>query len=470
LKPFAHQSDVLERSQDLPSFALFWEQGTGKTKPTLDNAVHLAKSGKIDALLVLAPNEVPRNWVDDEIPKHLGNITAATYVSAKANTIKHRKMLYEAMNAPFCVVAMSYDAFMTEKGTKFVRDFFKKRKVMMVCDESHNIKTPTAKRTKRVVSAGKHVAYRRILTGTPIANNPFDIYTQMRFLEPNFWKDRGFNTYSEFKQYFGIWRKGFNSQQGRDYDYVVGFKNLDELHDMLKPLSSRVTKDEVLDLPPKLYSKRYFELSTEQKRAYKELRDEFITFLSSGDLVTAPLAIVRLLRLHQVTCNYLPAEEGEPLLPLSPINPRLECLRLLLEEVSHQAIIWARFTEDINQIMALLKDKAVRYDGPTSSDDRAKAKSAFQSGDVQFFVGNPAAAGTGLTLHAARTVIYYNNSFRLVDRLQSEDRAHRIGQEHPVNYVDIVAPNTVDTYILRALRNKVSIAATIQGDELKEWV
>ena len=474
MKPFAHQTEVLEHSKDFEAYALFWEQGTGKTKPTLDNAAYLAKKGEIDALLVLAPNEVPRNWVDDEIPKHLGrNIAAATYVSSKAGTIKHRKMLHDTMAAPFCVVTMGYDAFMTIKGTKFAQLFFKKRKVMMVLDESHAIKSPGAKRTKRIIAAGKHAKYRRILTGTPIANSPFDIYSPVRFLEPTFWKERGFGFFSEFKHYFGIFRQGVNKQQGKErtYEYVVGYKNLEELKEMIAPISSRVLKDDVLDLPPKLYSKRYFELSKEQQRVYKELRDEALTFLSTGDLVAAPLAIVRLLRLHQVTCNYLPHEEGEPLIAINDTNPRLECLRILLEEVgTTQAIIWARFREDINQIIGLLKDKAVRYDGQTSSDDRAKAKSAFQSGDVQFFVGNPAAAGTGLTLHAARTVIYYNNSFRLVERLQSEDRAHRIGQEHPVNYVDIMAQGTIDTYIVRALRNKVNIAAAITGDELKEWI
>jgi len=171
-----------------------------------------------------------------------------------------------------------------------------------------------------------------------------------------------------------------------------------------------------------------------------------------------------------VTSNYLPSDDGEGMIAIDKQNPRLACLATTLEEVHNSAIIWARFRKDIDQIIELLGDRAVRYDGETSNDDRAKAISAFQSEQVQFFVGNPAAGGMGLTLTKARTVIYYNNSFRLVDRLQSEDRAHRIGQPHPVEYIDIVAPGTIDTYVVSALRAKVNIASAVTGDRAKEWI
>jgi SNF2 family DNA or RNA helicase len=476
VKPFKHQSDVLALCKDADQFAVFWEQGTGKTRLMLDNAVHLAHRGEIDCVLVLAPNGVHRTWIEDEVPKHLGNGTHAVYyTSDKAGTIKHRRMLHDALQQPFFILAMSYDAFMTMKGKKFIKQMFK-RKVLMILDESTAIKTPSAKRTRAVVLAGKQIIYKRILTGTPVANNPFDLYTQMRFLDTLFWKERGFGTFTEFKNYFGIWQRGYNAEQNREFDYVVGFRNLDRLYKMIQEVSSRVTKDEVLDLPPKLYSKRYFDLTPEMKRVYNEVRDEAMTFLSSGDLITAPLAITRMLRLHQVTSNYLPTEvhpnTGEILkyTDIDKHNPRLACLNATLQEVHHQAIIWARFRRDIDLITEMLGDAAVRYDGKVNSDDRVEAIRQFQSGDAQWFVGNPAAGGLGLTLTAARSVIYYNNSFRLVDRLQSEDRAHRIGQAHPVEYIDLVATGTIDNYIIGALRSKVNIAATITGDQLKEWI
>jgi SNF2 family DNA or RNA helicase len=226
----------------------------------------------------------------------------------------------------------------------------------------------------------------------------------------------------------------------------------------------------VLDLPPKLYSKRYFDLTPEQQRVYVEIKTEALTLLDTGDVVTAPLIITRLLRMQQVTCGYVPTDDGHVEQMIGDKNPRLDTLVELCEGLAHPAIIWAKFRKDIDLIMEKLGDKAVRYDGQTSDDERAEAKRRFQTGDVQFFVANPAAGSTGLTLTAARTVIYYNNSFKLVDRLQSEDRAHRAGQTFPVDYIDIVAPNTVDVAIVNALRSKVNIAAEITGDNLKEWL
>jgi len=473
LKPFKHQADELLSSGDKIFHAIFWDQGTGKTKLMLDNIVHLARRGEIDAVLILAPNGVHRNWTEDEIPKHIGDgLCSEFWTSSKAGTQQHARRFEAALKNKFPIVAMTYEAFMTVRGKKFAKKFLTSREVLMILDESTAIKSPGAKRTKTLVAAGKHAKYRRILTGTPATNGPFDVYSPMRFLDNGFWKAHGFPTFTEFKQHFGIWRKGHNAEQGRDYEYVVGFRNLDQLKEIMAGASSRVTKEEVLDLPPKLYSKRYFELTAEQKRVYKQLKDEALAFLASGELVTAPLAITRLLRFQQVTSNYMPSDEDSDRLIYvdEKKNPRLDCLGALLEEVNNQAIIWAKFTRDIDLIMELLGKKAVRYDGKTDSDARAAAKAAFQAGEAQYFVGNPAAGAMGLTLTAARTVIYYNNSFRLIDRLQSEDRAHRIGQEHPVDYVDIMAPGSVDEHIVKALRSKVDVASKITGDNLKEWI
>ena len=196
-----------------------------------------------------------------------------------------------------------------------------------------------------------------------------------------------------------------------------------------------------------------------------------MAFLDSGDTITAPLALVQLLRLQQITCGFVPTDDGD-LEEFGGNNPRLDLLEEICDGLGHKAIIWGRFRRDIDLIMKRLGKKAVRYDGSTSDDDRAAAKIAFQDpeSEIQFFVGNPAAAGTGLTLHQARTVIYASNSFKLTDRLQSEDRAHRIGQEHPVAYIDLIAPDTVDEHIVRALRDKQDIAAILTGDGLKDWI
>lgn len=489
-EPFAHQKEVFEASRDRKSFAILWEQGTGKSKLAIDTAAYLYEKGEIDAILVLAPGGAHQNWIHNEFPAHLPKRVARfadshAYLSPRATTGWHKKRCAQILHHDgLAIMAMPYSGFTTAAGKLWAKEFLKKRKVFYVIDEAHRIKEPSAKRTKLVVASGKLAEYKRVLTGTPIANGPFDVYTQLRFLDPEYWKRLGMASYASFKTQFGIWEKPYASAQ---YEVLLAYRNLDELQGLIEDMSSRVTKDEVLDLPPKLYSKRYVDLSPQQARLYKELKDECTATLESGYIVEAVLPIVRLLRYRQVLCGYLPTEEGsdEPVQSLPGPNPRLEALMDICQGLPpmvkgaspHKAIIWACFTKDIDNICeALMEDKEagapVRYDGKVNDEERLEAIKAFQDPDspVQFFVANPQAASESLTLHAARTVVYYSSGFSLTERQQSEDRAHRIGQEHPVNYIDIVARGTVDEHIIKSLVNKRDIASFITQDELKEWL
>jgi SNF2 family DNA or RNA helicase len=485
-KPFSHQLTTFEETWHLPWHAVFWEQGTGKTKLIIDTAAKLYMEDEIDALVILAPEGVHRNWITDEIPIHMPDSVAEQartffYQSGRSGT-KWHKAECEAVKKHdgLAVLAMTYDAAKTKKrkdwigGHEFLKNFLTSRRAMLVLDEATRIKSPSAGITKIAVGFGRAkglaglAEYRRILTGTPVANGPFDVFSIFKFLSRDFWADRGFSSFHSFKTYFGIFRT-MQNREGRQWEQLLDYRNVEELEATIGPHSSRVTKDEVLDLPPKLYQKRYFDLSPEQERAYRDIREEFMLWLESGEMITAPLAITRLLRLHQITSGYIPHDEGEEVHLFSQ-NPRLKLLEQICEDTTGKAIIWARFRRDIDQICEMLGDSAVRYDGGVSADDRARAISDFQQGGARWFVANPQAAGEGLTLHAATTVIYYNNSFKLTERLQSEDRAHRIGQEHPVTYIDIIAPGTVDEHIVKALREKQEIARVVLGDQIKEWL
>jgi SNF2 family DNA or RNA helicase len=471
--PFRHQLEEWERSRELATRAIFWEQGTGKTWLALNTAAHLFRTGQIDAMLVIAPNGVHENWITDEIPAHMPEdvrTTAFAYVSKKAKTKAHARAVEEVLASPgLAFLAMSYNAFMTYEGRRVAEKLLAKRKVFFVLDESQRIKNPGAKRTISIVAAGRRATFKRILSGTPITNKPFDVYPQCKFLDEEFWKKRDFASFEPFKTYFGVWEQRVNGSTGQRFNQVVAFRNLDHLGRIVAEIASRVTKEEVLDLPPKTYQKRYFDLSEEQARRYREIRDEFMTFLESGEMVTAPLVVTRLLRLQQITCGYLPSDDCEHMTAFQE-NPRLSALLEILEDLEGSAIIFARFRKDVDQICAALGADAVRYDGAVDGEGRLEARTGFQRGDVRFFVGNPAVAGTGLTLHRASTVVYYSNSFDLEQRLQSEDRAHRIGQAKAVTYIDLIAKGTVDAKIVRALREKLDIASQIVGDKAREWV
>jgi SNF2 family DNA or RNA helicase len=474
---FKHQEKEFYHSRDFLEFAVFWEQGTGKSKLIIDTAAWLWMQGKIDAVIIVAPNSVRRNWISDEIPAHLPDDVAKqsrfhVYQPIKAKTLWHQKAVKELLgHKGLAWIAISYEAFITKAGKALMKKMLVNRRALYVLDESQRIKTPGAKRTKTIVASGRYATYKRILTGTPIANGPFDIYSPMRFLRDKFWHHHSIGSALAFRHEYGVFSKGFNGQQNKEYEYLVDYKNLTQLYDILQPISSRVLKEDVLDLPPKLYSKRYFEMSAEQKRLYEEIKEEFMAELETGELITAPLVLTRMLRLQQITCGYLPTDpETKTFHMIGESNPRLELLKEIAEDMPHQAIIWARFVKDIDLIMGALGKNAVRFDGSVKEPDREVAKKAFLNGEHQFFVGNPAVGGEGITLNAARTVVYYNNSFKLTERLQSEDRAHRIGQEHPVQYIDIMAQGTIDEHIVKALRKKFNIASQVTGDRVKEWL
>ena len=494
-KDFDHQATTLGAVWTRGAFAIFWEQGLGKTKHVLDNAAALYEAGEIDCLFVVAPNGVHRNWIAEEIEKHfservMAKVKGFAYHSSKATTKKHQKAAKEILEHDgLAVIAISYSGFMTKAGKPYAKKVLTQRKCFYVLDESAFIKTPGSKRAKSIVASGKYADYKRILTGTPVSNKPFDIYTQMRFLDPDYWKSKGLGNYNVFKNYFALWVTQ-QLESGGSFPMLVAYKNLEELHDMIAPDVSRILKKDALDLPPKLYSKRYFDMSPKQAKLYRELRDHYICDLDEGS-VAAELAITRMLRLQQITCGYVAIEEKVIPDPETPDyfeftnkvvhieegkNLRLKLLEEIIETLEGKAIIWARFTKDIDMIMDMLGDRAVRYDGSTKTDARAAAINRFQHNEAlnlpsaQFFVANTAAAGTGLTLTAASTTIYYNNDFKLAARLQSEDRNHRIGTVNPVNYIDIVANDTIDEHIINALLEKKDIARIITGDAIVEWL
>lgn len=488
-EPFPHQLEEWRFSRDMLSRVIFWEQGTGKTKLIYDTAIWLAHRGEINALGVLAPNGVHRNWVTVEMPAHMSNgAVGMWWRSDKASTKKHQEEFEALLKHPgFVVLAMSYDALITDAGAKAMKRFLEARKAMYVADEAARIKNPDARRTKYALKSAKNLAkYRRVLNGTPVPNGPFDVYSQVRFADEEFWDRNGIFSFQGFKVQYGVWGKGYRYRPDgskQEYPELIAYRNLPELYTTLQLISTRKTKEEVLDLPAKLYRKVEFDLSPAQRRVYDQLVDDSLAFLESGEMVATPLVLTKLLRLQQVTCGFVPVEDDpeNPIRRVGDDNPRLETFSEIAEDIPHKCIVWTRFRADADLVLAELKrlDKvAVRYDGAVDEDGRAQAVESFNKGDAQFFVSNPAAGGEGLTLLgnqeddalSAQTVIYYANSYNLHHRLQSEDRCHRIGQRRSVNYIDLVAADTIDEEVVGSLIEKFNIAGQITGDKLKQWL
>jgi len=467
-KPFAHQKKALEMSWDKEVFAYFMEMGTGKSKVLIDNIAMLYNAGKIDSALIIAPKGVYKNWFDSEIPNHLPD-----YIEKKVGLWRTKpdapelKPLFST-GAELHILIMNVEAFSTKKGVDFARKFLSSHKAMIGVDESTTIKNPSAKRTKNILSLRTLANYRRILTGSPVTKSPLDLYSQCQFLDP-YLLDQ--SSYYVFRTRYAICRK--INVSGRSVEIVVGYRNLAELSEKIKPFSYRVLKDDCLDLPKKTFVKRTVELTDEQKKVYKQMKEEAIAFLN-GKMVTSATVISQLMRLHQITCGHFTSNDGK----VQDIKSnRINQLMDILEEMEGKAVIWAHYRYDIQKIVEAISKKygenaVVTYYGDTSTDDRQKAIKKIQDkkSPVRFIVGTPQTGGYGITLTGASTMIYYSNGYDLEKRQQSEARIDRIGQEKPMTYIDIICENTVDTNIVKSLRNKVNIATEIMGEELKAWI
>jgi SNF2 family DNA or RNA helicase len=469
-KPYKHQLTALKKSWNRETYAYFMEMGTGKTKVLIDNMAMLYDKGKIDGALIIAPKGVIETWYKQELPAHLPPHIEKVAVLWQANiNQKQQKNLDQLFKSghDLHVLIMNVEAFSTPKGTQFATKFLLSHKTLMVIDESTTIKNPKAKRTKNILNLSRDSNYRRILTGSPVTRNPLDLFTQCYFLDPYHLDHQ---SYYSFRTRYAIMKTAHIA--GRSIQLVSGFKHLDELSEKLKPFSYRVLKEDCLDLPPKIYMKREIELSPEQKKVYKQMKEEALAILN-GKQITTMTVLTQLMRMQQITCGHFVADDGTT---QEIKSNRLNELIDILDEVEGKAIIWAHWQKDVQNITGALRKKygprsVVDYYGLTPQAQRQKHKDAFQNDSkVRFFVGTPQTGGYGLTLTAANTVIYYSNGYDLEKRIQSEDRAHRIGQKKSVTYVDILAEETVDEKIVKSLRKKINIASKVMGEELRSWI
>jgi len=469
-KPYAHQLTALEKSWNKDNFAYFMEMGTGKTKVLIDNLAMLYDKGRVDGALIVAPKGVIGTWYNQELPTHLPNHIENVSVLWQPNINKKQKEKLDTLfetGEDLHILIMNVEAFSTEKGTEFAKKFLRSHKSLVAIDESTTIKNPKAKRTKNITDLSHLAKYRRIMTGSPVTKNPLDLYSQCEFLHPYL---LDFTSYYAFRNRYAEMKT--LHMHGRQIQIVSNFKNLGELSDTLKNFSYRVLKEDCLDLPDKIYIKRNISLTTEQQKVYKSMKEKALAILN-GKQVTSVSVLTQLMRLHQITCGHFVADDGSV---QEVKSNRLNELMDVLEEIEGKAIIWAHYQHDIKKIIKSIEKvhgpgSVVDYYGLTAQEHRQPNIKKFQEDDkCRFIVGTPQTGGYGITLTQANTVVYYSNGYDLEKRLQSEDRAHRIGQKKSVTYVDIMAEETVDEKIVKALRKKINIASEVLGEDLRDWI
>jgi len=472
-KPYDHQVTALDRSINRNAYAFFCEMGSGKSKMLIDTISNLYERGEINFALIIAPKGVYRNWTNKEIPEHFPEDIPHRIIRWVANPNKKQQEELRSVRKGFdglTIFVMNVEAFSTVKG-KAAGEWLAKNlgpRGLIGIDESTTIKSHKAKRTKALIKIGAGFKYRRIMTGSPITKEPMDIYAQAAFLGP---RTIGFDNFYAFQARYAITQK--RTMGAHSFHQVVGYRNLDELTQKIDTFSYRVLKEDCLDLPEKTYTARYVTLTDEQRRMYEKLKNEGFLLLKEGDMVSTPQIITLMLRLQQVMSGHLMTDDGE--LMTFP-SGRMDALMGVAAETSGKMIIFSRFRHDIKEIQKTLdkeygEGSAVTYFGDTSVEARELAVKNFQdpAAKTRFFISNKTGA-YGITLTEASTVVYFANDFDLEMRIQSEDRAHRIGQTRPVTYIDLIAEGTIDEKIVENLRNKIDMSAKVLGEEVREWL
>lgn len=468
-KPMEHQLRAFMLSKDQEYYGYFMEMGTGKTKVAIDNAAYLYQEGKINSLIIIAPNGVHSQWIREQIPEHLpSNIKFKSeyYRSSYKYCIRNIESIINDKSSDMKILAFNVDCFSSDKMTKFIQDALMKTKSMLVIDESTRIKTPGSKRTKNALKLSPLSKYRRIMSGAPLTKGIEDLYSQFKFLSP---KILGFDSFYTFRNYFCI-MGGFEGRQ------IVGYRPAaqKELERKVDAYTFRVTKKECLDLPEKVYCIREVELSDIQEKYYNNIKDELKIELEKvsenqnpKEINTALMsAVTKMMRMQQVVCGHFTDDtdpDNKQVIDLG--NNRVDALMGCINEARGKIIVWSRFIYDLKKISRRLNDEKIihrTYHGEVSGKDRESAIDSFRNDPAcKVFLAQPASGGTGLNLAVADTVIYFSNDFNADTRWQSEDRAHRIGQKNNVTYIDLVTPGTIDGKILRSLRDKKNVADSV---------
>lgn len=456
---YAHQTRAHEKIDHLNVCALFMGTGTGKTKVCLDKYVKLWCEGEIDALMVLTLKGVHRQWATEQVPEHVHeSIPRICHVWEGLKTVREKKRFnwFIKQKDKMQILCLNVDSVKGDKAWELIRRFTSvhQGRIAIALDESQEIATHDSARSVAIREMAEMIKHKMIMSGTPLPKDLQNEWAQFLFLDP------GIIGHT----YVTAFRKEYCDMGGFQNNKVISHRNLERFHQLTSPYIFRVTKEEELDLPAKVYTKEVFELSADQRKHYDNLKASFITKLDSGEVSTVPNAAVLVMRLQQITNGFLTDEDGTVHeLP----NPRLELMKKIDNRIPGKKIVWAHYNRDVALLKELFGSRCLTYVGSTSDKDREYAKKAFMDPDsgIDIFLSNPAAGGTGLNLQGeCAHAIYYNNSFNAVDRWQSEDRIHRIGTYKTITYIDMVAMKTVDYRILANLKKKKDFQEFVLDD------
>lgn len=473
---FLHQKIASRYAYYLHQCGLLEEQGLGKTKTAIETFVAKKEEGLVDRCLVVGPlSVINRNGWGKQIGLYAPTHYTYTFIKGKP---EEKLQIINGDKSEYDFYLLNYEGIENVKDDllSWVDD-----RTMIILDESSKIKNFHAKRTKNCIELGNLTPYKMILTGTPITQNAHDIFSQFYFLDSG---DTFGTSYEKFLDKF-FKKVGFK--------YYISKANLEAIHDLIFDKSVRFTKEVIKDLPEKTYQVREVKMTPLQQKFYNAILAQEIIRLESIGRLDAQNILVTILRLQQITSGFIrPRDDNKVALAamtfaevegsvedgtekaLDKYNPKLAELMDLLEELGDKpVVIWTRFKYDVFTISKELEKRNITYItyiGGMNEKQREESEAKFLRGDVRVFLSIPSAGGFGMNLQRASYAIYYCNDYSLQNRLQSEDRVHRMGQKSNVNIIDLCCKGTIDYEVLDVLTKKKEIADIVTGDTWKEFL
>lgn len=461
-KLWDHQVRAIELARTTNCLGLFYEVGTGKTRCTIEIIrERMNNAQRYLSTLILAPPITLIQWKDQFLK--WSKLEESRIIILSGNGKKRLQLFKDAQKryGSEFVAITNYESLLMSDLYSAIKDW---EPEIIVADEVHKIKSESSKRTKLVLGLSTKSKYRYGLTGTAVLNNGMDLFTQIKFLDGG--KALGHNFYAFRARYFYNKNSGWNSQKSFPI-WVAKPGSEKDLGRLIAPITIQAKKSECLDLPPLVEQEVNVDLSPEQARHYILMMKEFLTFLTSGETVSAELAITKSIRLRQILAGFLQDTEGK--VHIIKDNPRIDALKEIIEGLPESAkfLIWTNFKPTYGIIGDLLTSLKIEHRFITGEQTQAQKNEAVrefeQGSSVRAIVANPQSAGVGVSLTQASYAIWYQNDFNLESKLQSQGRNFRGGStiHDKVTWIDIVASGTIDAEILRALKNKENIAEAL---------
>lgn len=455
VKPFNHQltgASLAVNSFNLNhhGFAFLMEMGTGKSLTSIMVMGSLYRNDKIDRVLIVAPLSILGVW-EDELSKFAS--FAYDIVILKGSTQNKIKLLNELNKSEKLKIAViNY-----ESAWRMEKELLGFNADLIIADEGHKLKDNRSKQSKAMHTLGDFAKYKLLLTGTVITNKEIDIFSQYRFVDRSIFGDS-----------FYKWRNQFFTMGGYGLHTPIFKKALtDDFQNRFMSISYRVRKDECLDLPPITEEVRAIDLEPQALKIYKQLEDEMFAKFEDDKELTVTNVLTKILRLSQATGGYIPNDDDTSYSNVS--TAKMEALIDIVDAMKQEdkkLVIIARFNKELDAIEDMLSLKKIQYAVVRGNvkDRDAEIKNFQENPECKVFVGQIATCGLGITLTAASTMVFYSMDYSMANFEQCKSRIHRAGQTNNCHYIYLVAKNTVDRKVLRALRNKIDLAKSLVDD------